>query len=136
MPTINNVTNGGFSFNASRTVTLSATATAGRTILVGFVSSAAPTGVTDNGGSTPTYTQDRSQAISTGNMYWYRRTNISDTPSTVTINFGASAGIYGVTVLEVSDLTNSSPLGQSATRNTRAFTRSPSVSPTTETANE
>lgn len=135
MPTVVNAYSGGNVFSTSVAVDITAV-TSGNTLLVGFFASQAPSGVTDDGGASPTYVQDRSSNY-TGNNHlnWYRRSNITDGPDQVTITVGASA-VIRYTILEVSGLDNDSPVGQQAVGSTGGFTLTPTVSATTATANE
>lgn len=137
-----NRTTGAFAFTTSHVITIPAVAS-GNSLLVLVTCGEAhePTAVTDNGGASPTYTEDvagqQLEGTTTANprAYIFRRNNITDAPTSVTIT--TAAGVPGgrtYNILEIDNLADAGPTQSNVS--TRAFATTATATVTTATANE
>lgn len=100
---------------ASVALTFGSSTTSGNTILVAascYYNNTVPSSVTDNKGNT--YTRDVNYNPATGSIVCYRASNITGgSGHIVTVTYGA-ATYFLATAIEVSGLTNTSPLDQTS----------------------
>lgn len=136
MPSIVSTTRAASSFGGSGTYTITGV-TSGNTVLVIFELYTANTpliSVTDN--QSNTYTEDLTATSADGNnIYFYRASNITNAPTSVTIDWTGNAQITA-NIFEVSGLTNTSPVDATVADTTSfSSTTTPSKSITTTTDN-
>lgn len=133
-----NRTSGLFAFSTTNAIAVPAVASGNSLLIVVWtLDTMTITGVTDNGGGSPTYTLDVEEVqleSATGQRATiYRRNNITTGPTEVTITTEASiVGAYDI--IEYDNLADAPPAESFVT--TRAFVAASSPSVTTESANQ
>lgn len=134
MPTVVN-TYAGEPFDDPIDIAISAVGS-GNTLLVAFGLSDTnqPVSVTDNQSNTYTLDYQTANIGGDGDIFFYRCSNITNAPTQISIDINGTT-LVTYFVLEVSGLSNSSPLDQSAAAGPTNST-TPTVGITTDSANE
>jgi len=106
-------------------------------VVVRVFSSITISGVSDNGGASPTYSTDYAfTQQSSANGGYYSRRNITDAPTSVSVDLSASGAIRAF-VVEISGMAETDVVGETFTLASQgSATDAPSASFTTDTANE
>lgn len=134
MPTVVN-TYAGEPFDDPIDITVSAVGS-GNTLLVAFglADTNQPVSVTDNQSNTYTLDYQTANIGGDGDIFFYRCSNITNAPTQVSIDINGTT-LVTYAVLEVSGLSNSSPLDESAAAGPTNST-TPTVGITTDSANQ